>query len=81
MARLPVPVPGPAVESRLSRLSESLATAATAIDAMPEYAECQALAAQLYNLRRSEFEHMLTTFPLIEETLKRRCMDAFLALA
>lgn len=80
MSRLAVPVPDPETERRLSHLSHVLATAAGAVDSMPEYAELQAIAARLYGLHRSDFEHVLTTFPLIDATVKSHCLDVFTTL-
>src|SRR5262249_54493779 len=79
MSRLGVPMPSfeSAVSQRLADLTEALASATTAIDVMPEYAELQAIAARLYGLKRGEFEHVLTTFPLIAADVRARCLAAF----
>jgi hypothetical protein len=41
-------------------------------------AQVQALAARLYGLERQEFTHVLSTFPLIDESVRRAAMEAFL---
>ena len=77
VSRLSVPVirEGHPLFERLRELSDSL-TRSIAVEEAPEYAELQALVAAAYGLRVDEFEHVLSTFPLIhqgvrDESLKR----------
>jgi hypothetical protein len=58
-------------------LSEALTKSSSAVEAMPEYARLQALAAHAYGLRVDEFEHVLTTFPLIPEAVRRAALTQF----
>ena len=76
VSRLPVPFadPGSAAFDRLRVLSRTLSEAAEPFEAMEEYAELQALAADLYALTPEDFEHVLGTFPLIPEAVKQRAL-------
>ena len=79
VSRLPVPVIGrgdPAFE-RLSGLVRALISASTSAEEMDEYAELQALAAQLYGLSSREFEHVLSTFPLVSTSVRSRVLSSF----
>ena len=79
VSRLPVPVvrDGEPAFLRLSSLSRTLATSRTAIEDMTEYAELQALVASVYGLTREEFEHVLTTFPLVDATARANSLARF----
>jgi len=79
VSRLPMPVLHEQSESyaTLVRLSRALAAGDRPIDDMPEYAELQALAARLYGLTREEFEHVLSTFPLIPVETRARALRRF----
>jgi len=44
---------------------------------MEEYAQLQALCAHAYQLRASEFEHVLGTFPLIPSPVRQDALSAF----
>ena len=79
MSRLPVPVirAGDAFFERLGTLSSSLARETKPVEPMEEYAQLQALCAHAYQLRASEFEHVLGTFPLIPEDVRRAALAAF----
>jgi hypothetical protein len=44
---------------------------------MKEYAELQALVAELYGLTPRDFEHVLSTFPLVPERTKAAALSAF----
>lgn len=72
MSRLPVPFvrPGDQAFEQLRTLTHTLMTAAD-VEAAPEYAALQALAARVYGLSTTEFEHILSTFPLIPESVRR----------
>jgi len=82
MALLPVPllVPAEPAFDRLAHLSVALQRGRSPVEAMPEYAELQALAALLYGLRRDEFEHILATFPLIPSAVRDAALDDFTRL-
>jgi hypothetical protein len=78
-ARLPVPVIREAhpLFDRLRALSDALTKSSSAVEAMPEYARLQALAAHAYGLRVDEFEHVLTTFPLIPRSVRDATLKEF----
>jgi predicted AAA+ superfamily ATPase len=40
-------------------------------------AEIDALVARLYDLTVPEFQHILTTFPLVDESVKSQTLNAF----
>ena len=78
IARLPVP--RPATRSReCDRLVElSGRIAASGIDhAVDAYAELNAIAAGLYGITADEYAHILDTFPLISEQLRRDCLARY----
>ena len=79
VSRLPMPVPHQRDQSfaRLVGLSRALAAGDQPIDEMPAYAELQALVARLYGLTSDEFEHILSTFPLIPMETRRRALGRF----
>ena len=52
-------------------LTASLARETKPVEQMEEYAQLQALCAHAYQLRASEFEHILGTFPLIPAGVTR----------
>jgi hypothetical protein len=80
VSRLPVPLvpPGHPLFTRLARCSESLALGATAAEDMEEYAEIQAIAAHLYRLNATQFEHVLETFPLVPREIRNRAFRKFI---
>jgi hypothetical protein len=82
MSRLPVPVirEGDAFFERLGTLSSSLARETRPIEQMEEYTQLQALCAHAYQLRASEFEHVLGTFPLIPSGIREAAFTAFNSL-
>ena len=79
VSRLPMPVLREQSESfaALVRLSRALAAGDHPIDDMPEYSELQALAARLYGLTSKEFEHVLSTFPLIPVETRAKALRCF----
>ncbi len=79
VARLPIPVLRERDESfaALVRLSRALASRDRPVDEMPEYAELQAVVARLYRLTSEEFEHVLSTFPLIPVETRARALRRF----
>ena len=40
------------------------------VEQTPEYAELQAITAELYGLSAADFEHVLASFPLIPESTR-----------
>ena len=79
VSRLPLPVVRERDQSfaTLVRLSRALASCDRPIDEMPEYAELQAVVARLYRLTSDEFEHVLSTFPLIPVETRARSLRRF----
>jgi hypothetical protein len=75
VSRLPVPLftSTDPLFTRLSSLSKTLSTAVAPVDTMTEYAELQALVARSYGLSGKDFQHILSTFPLIAEEVRKRC--------
>ncbi len=80
VSRLPVPVvhPGHPLFTRLERCAETLARGTERVEAMEEYAEIQAIAAHLYRLTRAQFEHVLSTFPLVPSEVRQRAFQRFI---
>jgi len=81
MARLPVPRPSrkSAAFTELVRLARTLAE--KGIDAAPEgYARLNAIAANLYGLTTEQYDHVVASFPLLSEELRRRCLTTHLLL-
>jgi hypothetical protein len=79
VSRLPVPVvrAGHPAFKRLSSLARTLAGSTRPVEGMPEYAQLQALAARLYGLAEEEFAHVLGTFPLVKEDVRKRSLALF----
>jgi hypothetical protein len=79
ISRLPIPVirDGDQAFDRLSSLTESLSRGADSAETMDEYADLQALVARLYGLTEPEFAHVLATFPLIPESVRREALAQF----
>jgi hypothetical protein len=77
MARLRVPRPGghsPAF-CELARLARSIERTGTSdIDA---YARLNAIAARLYQLSTTQYEHVVSTFPLLPAAVRRACLRAY----
>jgi hypothetical protein len=80
VSRLPVPFLKSDDTSfgRLVLLSKTLANDTEPVETMPEYAELQAISARLYGLDVEEFEHVLSTFPLVSEEVRRKALARFL---
>ena len=82
VSRLPVPVlrpPDPAFAT-LAALAHALAHGTPPAEQMDEYAELQAIVARLYGLDEQDFGHVLSTFPLVDDSIKERCLTAFSGL-
>ena len=79
ISRLPVPLLQPTEPSfeRLNALSDALTSGTTPVEEMDEYHELQAIAARLYGLTSAQFEHVLTTFPLVPETVRQKVLARF----
>jgi hypothetical protein len=75
MARLPVPFLGPTdpAFNRVGALVRELLRGSEPAEEMEEYAELQAIVATLYGLSHEDFDHVLSTFPLIPEAIKNTC--------
>ena len=79
MSRLPVPVireEHPFFE-QLGARTASLARGTKPVEEMEEYAQLQALCAHAYQLRASEFEHILGTFPLIPAGVRAAALASY----
>jgi hypothetical protein len=78
MARLPVPRPadGDPVIDRLAALARELSVAGIAA-APASYAALNAIAADLYGVSREQFRHVVATFPLVSESIRAQCLDAY----
>jgi hypothetical protein len=79
VSRLPVPVVrrGDAFFERLSALAGALIEGEGPVEDREEHAELQAIAARLYGLTTADFEHVLTTFPLVPERVRQATLDRF----
>jgi len=82
VSRLPVPVvhPGNPRFTRLERCAETLARGNDPVEEMEEYAEIQAIAAHLYRLTPAQFEHVLSTFPLVPSEVREHAFERFINL-
>jgi len=79
VSRLRVPPPDRTTRSyeRLSALAATLMHSPASAEQQPEYAELQGIVGRLYGLSESEFGHVLSTFPLIPEEVKRMTLRHF----
>jgi hypothetical protein len=71
--RVPRPGPGSAVFLRIVELTRALQKSSSG----PERARLQATAARAYDITSREFEHVLSTFPLIAESERAEAMAEF----
>jgi hypothetical protein len=62
---------------RLSMLAQTLMHSPTAAEQQPEYAELQGLVGKLYGLSADDFVHVLSTFPLIPDSVKSDVLIQF----
>ena len=74
MARLPVPIPGPALEKDLIRGALAIIDGAGA----GEEAALQAICAEAYGVSVDEFAHILESFPLVDRPTRTAALDAFI---
>jgi hypothetical protein len=81
VSRLPMPVleAGHPLFNRLAACVEALASGTGPAEEMEEYAEVQAIAAHLYRLTPAQFEHVLSTFPLVPAEVKQRALRRFIS--
>ncbi len=79
VSRLPIPRLDADSTSfrRLAALATTLMHSPTPAEQQPEYVELQATVARLYTLSETDFAHVLSTFPLIPEEVKTRCLAVF----
>ena len=79
VSRLPVPVVPQehAWFARLDALTVVLSRSTGPIEDAVEYAQIQAMAARLYRLTAADFEHVLSTFPLVAASTRQAALVAF----
>ena len=79
MSRLRVPTLDRDTQTyqRLSALAQTLMHSPSAAEQQPEYGELQALIGKLYGLSESDFSHVLSTFPLIPESIRLDVLSRF----
>jgi hypothetical protein len=73
-------VPRPHDESMRFRELVELARALSVEHSDEDYARLQAVAASCYGLTAEELTHVLSTFPLIDETTRAKTLDEFVRL-
>jgi hypothetical protein len=79
VSRLPVPLlhDDHPLFTRLATCAEALSLGAAAVEQMAEYTEAQAIAAYLYKVSAAQFEHVLSTFPLVPSEIRQRALNRF----
>jgi hypothetical protein len=79
MARLPVPRPAPGTSAHrtLVECARMLAACRNVDDNVLAFGRLDATSAQLYGLSRPEYDHVVSTFPLLSEALRHACLEAF----
>ncbi|MCC7124993.1 MAG: N-6 DNA methylase, partial [Acidobacteria bacterium] len=79
MARMPVPRPisGSALHTGLATAARDVARAPSWDAAPAAYARVHALAARAYGLSAAHFTHVVSTFPLLSESVRSASLDAF----
>ena len=82
VSRLPIPVVDPLDPdfARLADLSRALAHNPSPAEQFPEYAELQARTARLFGISKEDFEHILSTFPLIPVEIRSSALTHFTRL-
>ncbi|OFW46391.1 MAG: hypothetical protein A3J29_18000 [Acidobacteria bacterium RIFCSPLOWO2_12_FULL_67_14b] len=76
MARLPVPRPSRRSSACRELTALARVLAATGIDAAPDaYARLNAVVAELYQLSSGQYEHIVSSFPLLSNDLRQRCLQ------
>jgi hypothetical protein len=74
MARLPVPRPEKDPARELAALARSLEV--TGLDDVDAYARLNAVVARLYALTPEQYEHIVSTFPLLPAALRSACLSS-----
>lgn len=77
MARVPVPRPAAHLPARRELIALAKELETTGIDNHAAYARLNAISAHLYGLSREQFEHVVKTFPLLNEDVRAACVAAF----
>lgn len=79
VSRLPVPLvdPGHPWFERMAALVRTLLNGRSPAEETDEYAQLQALVARLYGLTAADFEHVLSTFPLVPGKVRSRALSCF----
>ena len=79
MARLPVPRPAPGTSAHrtLVECARMLAACRNVDDNVLAFGRLDATSARLYGLSRPEYDHVVSTFPLLSEDLRHACLEAF----
>ena len=79
MSRLAVPFVGPdnPLFGRIEALVRDLLQGQAATEEMDQYIELQAMVARLYGVNPAELEHVLSTFPLVPESLRSLVLNRF----
>jgi hypothetical protein len=75
-----LPIPRPAVAPAAGREIAALARCLSRGTNTARLARLNALAARLYQLTRTEFEHVVSTFPLVAEADRRAALEQFAQL-
>jgi hypothetical protein len=75
MSRLPVPRPGARAVRELAALARSLER--TGIGDIPTYARLNAIVAALYQLTPEQYEHIVSTFPLLDARVRATCLASY----
>jgi hypothetical protein len=75
MARLPVPQPSRGSDERRALVALARELAVTGVESnIDAYARLNAVSARTYGLTRAQYEHVVSTFPLLPSALRDRCL-------
>ena len=82
VSRLPIPVVDPLDPdvTRVADLARALAHNPHPAEQLPEYAELQARTARLFGISKEDFEHILSTVPLIPVEIRSSALTHFTRL-
>ena len=79
MARLPVPKPSRRSDEFRELVELAGGLARSGIESAPEeYGRLNAMVARLYHLTTEQYQHVVETFPLLPEGLRRCCCDQYM---